>query len=290
MDVRKRLVRDLKTIGLKTAAAVRLLDQAAQHRADPPQGWARFVPSTHERTDDLWWTMQVRPVGGDTWGSSLAPRWVSASSSRWADTLINDLDMDGWVHEGPWPDQPDTATVLPLWRNTRGQIEDQVVDLHKAVASSYHTVHELYAAAVADALDRAGVSIADYWANPDEPRDLSIQLAHPLEGYEAAYVCWRDDRGWYWVPYSSTDQTLSDFAKDLPCAYLALPEDVAAAVLAHVTSADKPAREPASWTPPDAYNPYPDPPDDAVDFSLDLERGLAAYHSHPANQRPDGVS
>lgn len=282
VDVRKRLVRDLKDAqpGIKQTAAVRLLDHAARLRPDPPQAWARFIAEQNRGV--TYWKVEYRPVGGE-WGTRYAPRWIQDISPRLAERLREALEGEGWTYPGPWPNPPDDKVLLPLWRNELGQREDQAKALYQAVGKTYHTVQDLYAAAVADALERAGVTVADYWGDPNEPRELTIELAHPPDGYEAVQVGWREERGWYWVPFSDAQAEFGDFAKDLPCAFLALPGDVAAAVLDGVTSPDKPATEPCPWTPPDDYQPYPNPPDD-FDYSLELERGLAAYHTHPANQ------
>ncbi|NUW46018.1 hypothetical protein [Nonomuraea rhodomycinica] len=94
VDVRKRLVRDLQAAvpGMKPTAAVRLLDQAATLRPEPPQGWARLIPSRDR--DITYWTPENRPVGG-TWGIRFAPRWVPQTRPNFANQIREILDFEG---------------------------------------------------------------------------------------------------------------------------------------------------------------------------------------------------
>ena len=42
--------------------------------------------------------------------------------------------------------------------------------------SGYHNAHEAYIGAVADCLDANGFPVADWFADPNDPRDGTIQL------------------------------------------------------------------------------------------------------------------
>ncbi|MFI7643384.1 DUF6292 family protein [Nonomuraea sp. NPDC049400] len=286
VDVRKRLVRDLQDArpGMKHTEAVRSLDQAAALRPDPPLAWARLVPDQDRGSAGItYWKAEYRPIGG-TWGARFSPSWVLPTTPTFAAQLLESFDLEGWTYPGPWPaDAPNEAMILPLWRSERGQREDDLEAIYKAVGKTYHSIQELYAAAVADALDRAGISVSDYWADPNEPRELTLQLEFAPGGYEELYIAWREDRGWYWVPYSDAGEALGDFAKELDCDFLALPDDVAAAVLNGATSADKPATESCLWTPPDGYKTNPNPPRRRVGL-LRRTRRIAGRLRYPPDQ------
>lgn len=286
VDRRKHLVRDLQADrpGLKHTAAVRLLDQAAALRSDPPQAWGRLVRGQGYAPGRSW-RAEYRPVAGEWTGGTFAVRWVPENAPRFAAALREDLDFEGWTLPDTWPLTPDDTALFPLWRSDRGIREDDAEQIHRSVGKTYHKLPELYAAAVADALDRAGVTVAHWWANPDDPRNLGIELAHPPAPYEELHVCWHAFNGWYYIP-ASRHGALGDYAEDLPLGLLALPDEVADAVL-DVTNPDKPAGDPCGWTPPADYTTTPALPDDDTDYSPALERGLAAYATHPA---ADGVA
>lgn len=284
VDVRKRLVRDLQAAhpGMKPTAAVRLLDQAAALRADPPQAWGRLI-SGQGYAPGRSWRAEYRPVAGQWTPGTFAVRWVPENAPRFAAQLRDDLDTEGWTLPDAWPLVPDDAALFPLWRSARGIREDDAAAIHAAAGKNYHDLPELYAAAVADALDRAGISVTDWWANPDDPRNLGIQLTYPPARYEEMHIVWHAVEGWVYLPSSTIGQHGGDFTGDLGCDYLALPGDVAAAVLT-VVDPDKPAGEPCPWTPPAGYTTTPELPADDVDYSPELERALAAYATHPAVQ------
>ncbi|ROO82560.1 hypothetical protein EDD29_0040 [Actinocorallia herbida] len=166
-----------------------------------------------------------------------------------------------------------------LFTGSAGQsIEDQVDAITKAAGKDYYSLPELYMAAVADALDRAGVSVASHWANPDDPRNGAIELAVPAP-YEERHVAWSETDGWGYIPTTDTTKG-GDRFEVLPVDLLALPEDVVAAAMARLTR-DKEPRPAAAWTPPDDYTTAPFSQEE---YCLELERGLAAYATHPANQ------
>ncbi|TDD18040.1 DUF6197 family protein [Nonomuraea diastatica] len=126
VDQRKRLVRDLQAAHpeMKHTAAARLLDQAAALRPDAPAGWARLVCSEEKQHDIRYWKIESRAVGGDTWGTKFSPSWQPENSPRFEKALRDSLDFDGWMYPGLWPERPDAALLLPLWRSDRGQRED----------------------------------------------------------------------------------------------------------------------------------------------------------------------
>lgn len=163
--------------------------------------------------------------------------------------------------------------------------EEECKQIHQQAGMTYHMLPQLYADAVADALERAGVSVEDCWGNPDEPRTLTIELEFPPDPYELMQVSWAEDRGWYYVPFADERESLGDYLVELDCDYLAVPADVAAALLkSGGIKPDKAPGDPCAWTPPADYDVYPDLPEDDRDVSPALERALAAYATHPARR------
>lgn len=285
VEVRTRLIRDLQAAqpGMKHTAAVRLLGQAADLRPDPPQAWARLI-SGDGYAPGTSWRVAYRPVGGEWTDGTFAVRWVPERSPRFAELLRDHLDVEGWLLPEAWPLVPDGSAVLPLWRSSRGIRADDAARIHREARRTYHDLHELYATAVADALERAGVSVTGWWANPDDPRNLGIKLTHPPTRYEQMCIVWHAVEGWVYIPSSTAGQATGDYLGDLACDHLALPDDVAAAVL-DIVDPDKPAGDPRPWTPPAGYTTRPSLPEDDMDYSPELERALAAYATHPAVQQ-----
>src|SRR5207253_6886178 len=66
----------------------------------------------------------------------------------------------------------------------------------------YHRAHESYIAAVVDALNAAGISVADWHADPNDPRDAAIRLGDPAavddDDFAAeVWICWDEESGWF---------------------------------------------------------------------------------------------
>lgn len=78
----------------------------------------------------------------------------------------------------------------------------------------YHDAHGPYIQAVAQALDDAGLAVADWHADPNDPRDGAIQLdmnkqgtidGHPLWPYDEVWVGWQEERGWHLLAINHKD-------------------------------------------------------------------------------------
>ena len=107
---------------------------------------------------------------------------------------------------------------------------------------------DAYFDAVTEAIHAAGITVADSWRDDDHDFTLQLGEAEAQQiGYVKLYISWRvgEDTdplkdewyclqggvgGWYWVPYSSEQKALGDFAKEFPVDVLAEPEQVAKAV------------------------------------------------------------
>src|SRR5438132_496462 len=66
----------------------------------------------------------------------------------------------------------------------------------------YHRAHESYIAAEVDALNAAGISVADWHADPNDPRDAAIRLGDPAavddDDFAAeVWICWDEESGWF---------------------------------------------------------------------------------------------
>lgn len=203
--------------------------------------------------------------------------------------LDQHLDAAGWrrAPRCSWPNEDvmPADVDLVLERSDVGRRNDEAQAALDAVGRKYHDVHELYLAAVAHSLTRAGIGWEDYHANPDEPRDGAILLSEPLPGDEELHVAWREDMGWYCIPSSDAQSALGDAAIDLPgpLPLLAEPHEVAAAVRKVVGGLTVDA-EPL-WHPPADYDRDAEPAEEWWDANPALERSLAAYATHPANSR-----
>jgi hypothetical protein len=191
-------------------------------------------------------------------------------------------DFGGW-RRAPgmeWPAVPTSTPVeIELERSELGERVDQVQAIFDATGLHYHRAHEPYIAAVAHELERLGVDVEEWFANPDEPRDGAIELAVPLPGYEQTHIAWREDMGWYYMPSKDNSSALADYTVDLPVGHLAEPFDVAAAyckVIDHPVTVDKP-----EWRPPADYKPEAVGPEAWWDASPDLERALTCYTTYP---------
>src|SRR5205807_8795714 len=63
----------------------------------------------------------------------------------------------------------------------------------------YHRAHESYIGAVVDALRAAGIAVADWLADPNDPRDGAIQLGEPGDDDDFAeekWIGWDEQSGW----------------------------------------------------------------------------------------------
>jgi hypothetical protein len=189
--------------------------------------------------------------------------------------------VDGWRRTPgvEWPVEPTSTPVeVELERSDVGKRVDQVQAMYDATGLHYHRAHEPYITAVAHELQRCGVEVQEWWANPDEPRDGAIELAVPIRPYEETHFAWREDLGWYDIR-TKTSGTLGDVTVDLPVGHLAVPFEVATAiceVLGHPVTVDKP-----DWRPPADYNPDAVGPEAWWDASPDLERALTCYTTYP---------
>ena len=68
--------------------------------------------------------------------------------------------------------------------------------------STYHQAHAPYITAVADALFDTGIPIVDSHANPDDPRDGAIHLAHLGADHDyddgpQHWIAWTEESGWF---------------------------------------------------------------------------------------------
>lgn len=178
-----------------------------------------------------------------------------------------------------WPVEPTSAPVeVELDRSDVGQRVDEVQAMYDATGLHYHRAHEPYVTAVAHELQRCGVEVEEWFANPDEPRDGAIELSVPLPGYEETHIAWREDLGWYYIVSADRSEALGD-SVDLPVGHLDEPFEVAAAVckvLDHPVTVDTP-----DWRPPADYNPDAVQPEAWWDASPDLERALTCYTTYP---------
>lgn len=186
---------------------------------------------------------------------------------------------------------------LTLTRNKRGQLEDQAEQIWAGV--SFDDTATPYAAAVAAALDAAGIRVADWDVQPDEDRRIYITLAKdgaaggsddPEDEDELRWiVAWIDTHGWFTFLEPARGKALGSGGRDLYCAVMATPSDVVAEVrrtaahgwlegLVDTATTDTPDR----WTPPAGYVEDPEITGEATDIILDLERSLMAYRNHPA--------
>src|SRR5690606_11767732 len=153
---------------------------------------------------------------------------------------------------------PHTIT-LEVERSPAGRRVDEVKDILDEAGLDFHSAHGPYITAVANEIQAAGIAVADWWADADEPRGGAIELAGQVDGYEEVYVCWREDRGWFYVPHRA-GEAFGEFADDLPgdLPRVPLPGRVATAV---ADLLDHQAQQPATtseWAAPTEYEEDPD--------------------------------
>ncbi|MET9339250.1 DUF6292 family protein [Nonomuraea sp. NPDC003804] len=63
---------------------------------------------------------------------------------------------------------------------------------------NYHEAHEPYLKAVVIALDAAGLTVGDWFADANDPRDGCITLAEPDEDGDERNVAWDEEKGWFY--------------------------------------------------------------------------------------------
>ncbi|WP_411126257.1 DUF6292 family protein [Streptomyces sp. x-19] len=95
--------------------------------------------------------------------------------------------------------------------------------------------HVPYIEAIAAALDAAGLTVVDWNAEDNDPRDAYIEFARevtaPAYGDDTEVsLLWREDRGWMvgWGDADSVPQNGLDWVVDLFCGVLPTPDEMAA--------------------------------------------------------------
>lgn len=111
----------------------------------------------------------------------------------------------------------------------------------------YHDAHGPYIAAVAAALDAAGITTVSHFADANDPRDGAIELhtsetgvCRRVSSYDEVAVCWQEERGWWVLTVDRYDepkwtgkggyQTDSRQVYELGVAIVASPASVVLAV------------------------------------------------------------
>jgi hypothetical protein len=154
----------------------------------------------------------------------------------------------------------------------------------KNAGLDWHQLPLPYMAAVAATLRARGIGVDSYHANPDDPRSGAVILDHALPGDSELALIWSADGAWDYVQCRGPHDEGYAHAPLGYVATLALPEQIADAVaeLTGLPYQPDPAAlaRIAPWQAPADYDPEPEltEPDDA---SPELDRGLAAYVTHP---------
>jgi hypothetical protein len=63
---------------------------------------------------------------------------------------------------------------------------------------NYHEAHEPYIKAVVIALDAAGLTVGDWFADANDPRDGCITLAELDEDGDERCIAWHEEKGWFY--------------------------------------------------------------------------------------------
>ena len=63
---------------------------------------------------------------------------------------------------------------------------------------TYHEAHSPYIETVADAFDAAGLTVGDWFADANDPRDGCITLAEPDEDGDEHCIAWDEEKGWFY--------------------------------------------------------------------------------------------
>lgn len=202
--------------------------------------------------------------------------------NRLQESIDELADASGWRRApgAAWPIEPTLKPVeVLLERSDIGKRNDQAEKILAEAGLDYHSAHEPYIAAVARELHRGGIACRGFWANPDEPRNGSIELVVPMTGYAETHIAWREDLGWYYMPSSEYGSAHADYTVDLPVGYLDEPHDVAVAVGQALDR--RVSTTPPDWQTPADYNADAVAPEAWFDASPDLERALTCYTTYP---------
>ncbi|MFF4949759.1 DUF6292 family protein [Streptomyces chattanoogensis] len=137
--------------------------------------------------------------------------------------------------------------------------------------STAYVPHAPYINAVADALDAAGLTVADWNADDNDPRDAYIEfdraITAPAYGAETEVsLLWTEEKGWMvgWGDEDSVPQNGLDWVIDLFTGVLPTPDEMVAEAREVVTKIPRPQGGP--------YGRYRDSGDDD-----DFEPQLAQY-------------
>lgn len=157
-------------------------------------------------------------------------------------------------------------------------------DLYPGGFSEAINAHEPYVQAVADALDANGFKTADWFADPNNPRDGNIQLdltqqgsidGKPIWSSDEVHVAWDEDRGWRILHVTDPQGRDSRWIAWLGLARVASPLSVVAAVA-----------EGAGLNVELVGDDHPDvdfPEHDCQDDDEDIPFELALCHYRPAS-------
>jgi Family of unknown function (DUF6292) len=138
---------------------------------------------------------------------------------------------------------------------------------------SYHQAHEPYIDAVAGAVQAAGVELADWGAEANDPRDGYLEPAPPVgPGPEdepgGLWIAWNEERGWFYGETKGDGGELA-YVSYFGGSVLPAPETVAGLVALLVTGDGLPNEAPSigRWQ----YRSFDDEDDG-------FETDLASYH------------
>lgn len=138
----------------------------------------------------------------------------------------------------------------------------------------YHDAHGPYIGAVASALTAAGLGATERYADPNDPRDGTIQItpAGILSGHTEVWVCWQEERGWWVLTEDERSGGREPFkgVTELRIATVASPETVTNAVI-ELSGLDVTA-------PGDSYADADFPVHEFDEDDPAFEAALAAYH------------
>jgi hypothetical protein len=264
-----------------TTARRALTDAAEQPDAQPAEDWVRAEVVVTELAQDgdptrLHWKITVFDPRAD---SPMQTTFYLPSKTQ--ERLDELADVRGWrrLPGQTWPAEPTAKPVdVRVERSDLGRRNDQANAILKAAGLTAHEAHDPYITAVAHELQRAGVEVLEWFANPDDPRNGAIELADPMPGYEQTHIAWREDMGWYYMPSSDSSSAHADRTIELEVGFLDEPHEVAAAAC---KALDRPfTTERPDWRPPADYNPDAVAPE-GWDASPDFERALTCYTTYP---------
>lgn len=174
--------------------------------------------------------------------------------------------------------------------------DDQTDDQHEAeqilaeAGLTWSDAHAPYIWAVAAELERHGLTVTGLDHSGDDPRRGLIAIAEGAEpGGGSTLLSWTegDAEGWTYGPRDAVNTDRTEwYADDVPVSGMAIPADVARALLAEL-GRDVPEL-PALWQPPAGYvSDFEDidPCWDYTDPHPVLERMLAGYVGYPGADR-----